>query len=1112
VRTIGVRLMADASALKREFQGASKTVRDFRGDLDRAAKGGKLDAVTQQAAGLGLGLLGAAAMVTKFSMDFDKQMSAVKAATHGTAKEMEQLRKAAMAAGADTKFSATEAAQGIEELSKAGVSTTSILGGGLTGALDLAAAGGLDVAEAAETAASAMTQFKLKGGDVPHVADLLAAAAGKAQGSVHDMGAALNQSGLVAAQMGLSIEDTVGTLASFASAGLMGSDAGTSLKTAMLMLANPTAKAAGLMEDLGINTYDAQGKFVGITALAGQLKDRLGGLTQEQRNSALATIFGSDAIRAASILYEQGSSGINTWIGKVNDQGYAAETAAIKTDNLAGDIERLTGSLQTLAIQSGGGANGGLRTLTQGMNALVDEFASLNPVVGSTITVLAAVSGGALLLGGAWMKMRASTAEMLTQLREVGPTGVRAASALESTTKWAGRAAIAFAAYEVASAAVNAAQEDLNPQIEALAKGLEAYGQSGALAGESSRLLGKDLGDLEGGFKFLADGDNTRRQAVKNMQGAFEGLVPGLKGTNESLTRTKERVTAMDQAMAQLVAGGNPAAAKAAFDRLAKALAVNGVSMEEFRKQFPAYAAALEVATPATNKAAGSITAVGQSAEDAAEEVKKLNDAFDELFGAQMSIDRANIKVRAGVEALTKELKTGERTIKLNTEEGRKNRSAVLDQVDSINDLRAARLKHGVSLDEANKKYVKDVDGLRAQMRAAGFTKKQIDDLTGAYRKVPGKAETKVAAPGAVVAKKQVESFNFWAREVPKKASTAVSVTGHESAMNKLAQLIVMQKALKKGVSMSAARAQAGDEAAARDRGVFAEGGWTGPGAKYQPAGTVHADEFVIQKASRQRFERNHPGDLAYLNKYGELPGYAGGGQVRWPFPATAAKTRIPSKAEAMAVVIPPPGNWPSSPMAQRGDSGVWRSIVSLIRGTGPMSGAFGNSYRPGDPKWHGSGRAVDWMGYNQDALASFLAARHPLELIHRTKHRDYAYTRGRNKGSFNNSLMEAHRNHIHIAMAGGGVIDEPVFGIGASGKSYSFGEGGRPETVVPGVHPQYLPSGAAGGSSTVTNVSLNVHLPIGVNPREAGRQVADVLTSYFNGGGRLTVRGQVVS
>jgi hypothetical protein len=103
-------------------------------------------------------------------------------------------------------------------------------------------------------------------------------------------------------------------------------------------------------------------------------------------------------------------------------------------------------------------------------------------------------------------------------------------------------------------------------------------------------------------------------------------------------------------------------------------------------------------------------------------------------------------------------------------------------------------------------------------------------------------------------------------------------------------------------------------------------------------------------------------------------------------------------------------------------------------------------------------------MGFNMDGLASYLAAKRPLELIHRTKQRDYAYTRGRNKGSFSEGLMNAHRNHIHIAMANGGVIGEPVIGVGASGKSYSFGERG-PETVTPGV--------GGGGVTIVINNSV---------------------------------------
>jgi TP901 family phage tail tape measure protein len=105
----------------------------------------------------------------------------------------------------------------------------------------------------------------------------------------------------------------------------------------LLALANPAEQDQRLaMDELGIAAYDAQGKFVGITNLAEQLKTKLGGLTQAQRDAALAQIFGTDAIRAANVLYQQGGKGIQDWIGKVNDAGYAADTAHELTNNLAG--------------------------------------------------------------------------------------------------------------------------------------------------------------------------------------------------------------------------------------------------------------------------------------------------------------------------------------------------------------------------------------------------------------------------------------------------------------------------------------------------------------------------------------------------------------------------------------------------------------------------------------------------------------------------------------------------------------------------------------------------------------------------------------------------------
>lgn len=318
----------------------------------------------------GVGLAGAGA--AKTFADFDKAMDGVGASTGATEAELVQLGETAIKVAADTKFSAIEAAAGIEALGKAGISTADIIGGALKGAMDLAAAGEIEVAEAAELAAGAMTQFGLSGRDVPHIADLMAAGAGKAQGNVEDMAMAFKQGGLVASQMGLSLEDTTGTLAAFASNALIGSDAGTSLRTMLLRLMNPSGEAADLMQQLGINAYSATGQFVGMESLAGQLQLRLKGLSQEQRDAALATIFGSDAIRAANVLYKEGSEGIGTWIDKVNDAGFAEEQAAQRTDNLAGDMERLGGAIQEMGITAGEAANNPLRWLVQRLEELVE--------------------------------------------------------------------------------------------------------------------------------------------------------------------------------------------------------------------------------------------------------------------------------------------------------------------------------------------------------------------------------------------------------------------------------------------------------------------------------------------------------------------------------------------------------------------------------------------------------------------------------------------------------------------------------------------------------------------------------------------------------------------
>lgn len=390
-KNIVIRLMADTASYEAAMTRAGSTAKTVASGMEHTGRKSALIASGMTAAGLAVAAFGLAAV--KMAADFDQQMSTVQANTGATSAQMDQLRAAAIEAGASTVYSASDSADAINDLGKAGMSVTDILTGGLSGALNLAASDGMAVGDAAEYMANALSMFHLKGSQASQVADTLAAGAGKAVGNVSDFGEALNNCGAQANSFGMNVQETTGVLALFAQNGTIGAEAGTQLNSMLMKLAAPSAEASNTMKELGISAYDAQHHFVGMANFAGQLQKAEKGLTDEQRNQANATIFGSYAIKAANYLYEAGESGVNKWTKAVSESGYAAEQAAAKNNNLKGDLENLSGSMESLMISVGEGAQGPLRKMVQGLDTLVDTFSGLPSGVQQTIVVMASLAG-----------------------------------------------------------------------------------------------------------------------------------------------------------------------------------------------------------------------------------------------------------------------------------------------------------------------------------------------------------------------------------------------------------------------------------------------------------------------------------------------------------------------------------------------------------------------------------------------------------------------------------------------------------------------------------------------------------------------------------------------
>lgn len=686
-------LRGEITQFQAAFRAASASVGKLADDLTGLdAKGSKARrglATAGDAAGkFGLAAAGALGAVVVATANFEQAMSNVQAATHETAGNMDLLREAALKAGADTAFSASEAAAGIENLAKAGVSTQDILGGGLAGALDLAAAGGIEVGEAAEYAARAMSQFGLSGSEVPRVADLLSAAAGKAVGEVGDFGQALNQAGLVADQVGLSIEETTGGLAAFAQAGLQGSDAGTSLKTMLGSLTPNSEKAAKAMESLGLSAYDSQGNFIGLAEFAGKLQTALGGMSDEQRQATMETIFGSDAVRAAAVLYEEGESGIRNWIAAVDDQGYAAETAAIKLDNLRGDLEALGGSLETALIGAGEGSSGMLRGLVQGLTDTVNAFNDLSPAAKTATTAMlgvTAVTGGGLWFGSKVVQSVARTRQALADL------GVQA----ETTgrlLKGGLNVAAMIGAIDLLGDAIDSlfdtqfARSNLDRSLEALAKG--------SVSGELLRLYGEDLSGFARDVDLAGQVLNVALTKIPIIGDTLSGP------TGDAI----ENLEALDQALASLVESGRGEDAAAVFDALVSAAADAGVGIDQVRGYFEQYELAVANATDAMSAGdavIGALTgaqsllgqALGRAATEAENEAQALRESVDAMREKRAETIRAasaEINYEASLDDARKALKENGSTLDITTAKGRANKSALLDMAAAWNDQSAA--------------------------------------------------------------------------------------------------------------------------------------------------------------------------------------------------------------------------------------------------------------------------------------------------------------------------------------------------------------------------------------------------------------------------------------
>lgn len=378
--TVEAVIRANVSQFVKGMETASGAVNDFKKKTD--VLNGLSSTFTNMGLGMTAGvtapLAGIIGMAVKTGNEFEAQMSRVQAIAGATGDELKSMTDQAMDLGATTSFSASEVAEGMENMASAGFTVAEIMSA-MSGVLDLAAVSGGDVAMSSEAVATSLRQFGLDASQAGHVANVFARAAADTNAETVDMAEALKYAGPVANTLGLSLEETASAIGIMADMGIKGSQAGTTLRGAFTSLANPTKEASELMEALGINVFDANGNMKPMGDVIENLKSSMGGMTAEQKASTTATLFGRQAMSGMLGLIEAGPDKFNALNGSLeNSTGSAKEMADIILNNVSGAIEEMGGALETAGIKIQQILAPAIKNVIERVTELINKFNNLS--------------------------------------------------------------------------------------------------------------------------------------------------------------------------------------------------------------------------------------------------------------------------------------------------------------------------------------------------------------------------------------------------------------------------------------------------------------------------------------------------------------------------------------------------------------------------------------------------------------------------------------------------------------------------------------------------------------------------------------------------------------
>ena len=345
--------LKEIEELKREIKSFSENVK--KGDISLKESEKTLASFTKRLTDMAHAYVGFSAVkgVINVVADFEQSIAKLGAISGASKENLEKLKQKAEELGKSTQFSASQVAEGMNYLAMAGYKTKDIMAS-IGDVLNLAQVGMIDLAQASDIASNILSGFGLSADETKRVVDVMTATITNANTNIPEMGEAMKMVAPQARALGISIEETSTALGILANNGLKGTIAGTGLSTMLLRLSAPTGAAADAINKLGIKIYDANGKFVGLTNVLKQFKEKMAGMSQEMKAKYMRDIFGIETMKTALTLIDSVGNSYDELYKKVaNSMGISEKKAKQMTDTFKGHMKELESAFEGLLITIG---------------------------------------------------------------------------------------------------------------------------------------------------------------------------------------------------------------------------------------------------------------------------------------------------------------------------------------------------------------------------------------------------------------------------------------------------------------------------------------------------------------------------------------------------------------------------------------------------------------------------------------------------------------------------------------------------------------------------------------------------------------------------------------